>query len=183
MFRRAEQVAPEFLYKPECSWPEEALESTTAEELRMVHVHQLPPTQPVIEFERFSMDESKKDGETLSSEECEQAESTVFKLIQATEYKILRKNHQVQLDQRKRIQKSSRIFKLSPFLDPTGVMRMGSCIAAAECVLDEAKFPVILPKDHYVMQLVINWYHKKYGNANNETVVNEMRQKFHISEL
>ncbi|XP_065094437.1 uncharacterized protein LOC135714962 [Ochlerotatus camptorhynchus] len=46
--------APEFLYKPECSWPEEAVESTTAEELRMVHVHQLPPTQPVIEFKRFS---------------------------------------------------------------------------------------------------------------------------------
>ncbi|XP_065094804.1 uncharacterized protein LOC135715461 [Ochlerotatus camptorhynchus] len=201
--------APEFLYKPECSWPEEAVESTTAEELRMVHVHQLPPTQPVIEFKRFSKwerltrtvafvlrfccrqkgkDESKKDGEvTLSSEECKLAESTVFKLIQASEYpdecKILRKNHQVQLEQRKRIQKSSRIFKLSPFLDPTGVMRMGSRIAAAECVSDEAKFPVILPKDHYVTQLVINWYHKKYRHANNETVVNEMRQKFHVSEL
>ncbi|XP_065082550.1 uncharacterized protein LOC135704936 [Ochlerotatus camptorhynchus] len=201
--------APEFLYKPECSWPEEAVELTTAEELRMVHVHQLPPTQPVIEFKRFSKwerltrtvafvlrfgcrqkgkDELKKDGEvTLSSEECKLAESTVFKLIQASEYpdecKILRKNHQVQLEQRKRIQKSSRIFKLSPFLDPTGVMRMGSRIAAAECVSDEAKFPVILPKDHYVTQLVINWYHKKYRHANNETVVNEMRQKFHVSEL
>ncbi|XP_065084488.1 uncharacterized protein LOC135706762 [Ochlerotatus camptorhynchus] len=60
---------------------------------------------------------------------------------------------------------------------------MGSRIAAAECASYESKFPVILPKDHYVTQLMINWYHRKYGHANNETVVNEIRQKFHISEL
>ncbi|XP_065091296.1 uncharacterized protein LOC135712269 [Ochlerotatus camptorhynchus] len=132
--------APEFLYKPECSWPEEAVESTTAEELRMVHVHQLPPTQLVIEFKRFSKWErltrtvafvlrfgcrQKGKDVTLSSEECKLAESTVFKPIQASEYpdecKILRKNHQVQLEQRKQNQQSSRIFKLSPFIDPTGV--------------------------------------------------------------
>lgn len=60
---------------------------------------------------------------------------------------------------------------------------MGSRIAAAVCVSDQGKFPVILPKDQYVTRLVINWYHRKYGHANNETVVNEIRQKFHVSEL
>ncbi|XP_065074187.1 uncharacterized protein LOC135698223 [Ochlerotatus camptorhynchus] len=45
---------PQFLYKPECDWPEDAIEPTTAEELRVVHVHQQLSTQSVIEFERFS---------------------------------------------------------------------------------------------------------------------------------
>lgn len=60
-------------------------------------------------------------------------------------------------------------------------MRMGSHIAAAECVLDEGKFPVILPKNYYVTHLVIKWYSSKYGHINNETVMNEIR--FHVSEL
>lgn len=184
------------------------IEPITAEELRVVHVHQQLPTEPIIEFERFSKWErltrsvafvlrfgckrmrrnGTKDGKaTLGSAEWKRAESAVFKLIQANEYteecSILQRNLTLQPDKRERIQKSSRVFKLSPFLDLAGVMRMGSRIANAECVSDESKFPVILPKDHYVTKLVIDWYHRKYRHANNETVVNDIRQKLHISDL
>ncbi|XP_062713931.1 uncharacterized protein LOC134290753 [Aedes albopictus] len=195
---------PEFLYKPECDWPADAIEPTTTEELRAVHVLQQIPALPVIEFERFSKWERlirtvafvlrfgdkqmyrDKSG-PLSSEELKRAETVIFRLIQGTEYleelNILRKNDAAQPEQHKQVQKSSRIFKLSPFLDPTGVIRMRSRIAAAECIPSEGKFPVILPKDHHATKLIINWYHRKYRHANNETVVNEIRQRYHVSEL
>ncbi|XP_055633238.1 uncharacterized protein LOC129773624 [Toxorhynchites rutilus septentrionalis] len=200
---------PEFLYKPESDWPEEAIEQPTTEELRVAYLQQQISTQQVIEFERFSkwerllrtmafvlrfvlpqlsQDESKSnEGMFLRKKELQRAESTIFKIIQSCEYpeecRILRSNREAHPEERRQIQKNSRVFKLLPFMDPTGVMRMGSRIAAADCIPDGGKFPVILPKDHYVTQLVINWYHRKYGHANNETVVNELRQKFHVSEL
>ncbi|XP_055591416.1 uncharacterized protein LOC129743406 [Uranotaenia lowii] len=43
--------------------------------------------------------------------------------------------------------------------------------------------PVILPKDHYVTELIVNYYHRKYQHCNTETVVNELRQRFIIAQL
>ena len=45
------------------------------------------------------------------------------------------------------------------------------------------KFPVILPPNHRTTELVIDYYHRKYLHANFETVVNELRQSFHISQI
>lgn len=46
--------APKFLNYPECSWPNEAIEKTTEEELKVVSVHQLLPTESIIDFQGFS---------------------------------------------------------------------------------------------------------------------------------
>ncbi|XP_062714276.1 uncharacterized protein LOC134291034 [Aedes albopictus] len=195
--------APEFLYKPECDWPDEVIEQTTAEELKIVAMHQVVPAEQVIDFTRFSRWEKltgtlavvlrfgKRKTETRtnnpSSESRRYAESVMVRLIQmgryAEEYRVLQRNQQVQAEERQLVDRSSCLFKLSPFLDPDGVIRMGSRIGYAECVPYEAKFPAILPKDHYVTHLVLNWFHRKYGHANNETIVNEVRQRFHVSEL
>lgn len=42
---------------------------------------------------------------------------------------------------------------------------------------------VILPRHHRVTYLIVDWFHREHGHANNETVVNEMRQIFHVSQL
>lgn len=60
---------------------------------------------------------------------------------------------------------------------------MNSRIGAAQTVLFEAKYPIILPKDHWATLLLVNSYHRRYVHGNNETVFNEMRQRFRIACL
>ncbi|XP_062558280.1 uncharacterized protein LOC134223157 [Armigeres subalbatus] len=40
-----------------------------------------------------------------------------------------------------------------------------------------------MPRKHRVTELLLDYYHRKYGHANDETVVNEVRQKFHVPRL
>ncbi|XP_055605426.1 uncharacterized protein LOC129753616 [Uranotaenia lowii] len=83
----------------------------------------------------------------------------------------------------RKIEKNSPIRKLSPFLDEWGVLRMQSRIELSPCVPHDMKYPIILPKTHRVTQLLVDWYHRKYAHGNSETIVNEIRQRFHISNL
>lgn len=46
-----------------------------------------------------------------------------------------------------------------------------------------ANQPTILPHDHYVTALLVRSYHEKYWHLHHETVVNEMRQLYHIPKL
>ncbi|XP_062710529.1 uncharacterized protein LOC134288745 [Aedes albopictus] len=47
----------------------------------------------------------------------------------------------------------------------------------------DTKFPIILPKGHPLTILLLDWYHRKFRHANNETIVNEVRQKFYVAKL
>lgn len=60
---------------------------------------------------------------------------------------------------------------------------MDSRIAGAIFIPYDAKFPIILPKGHRVTNLVVAWYHRSYLHTNNVTIVNEIRQRFHVSYL
>ncbi|XP_055613538.1 uncharacterized protein LOC129759982 [Uranotaenia lowii] len=81
------------------------------------------------------------------------------------------------------IVKSSPLYKLSPYIDKNGVIRMNSRIGAAPFTPFEAKYPIILPQRHRLTNLIIDSYHRRYLHGNNETVVNEMRQRFFICGL
>ncbi|XP_055643274.1 uncharacterized protein LOC129779676 [Toxorhynchites rutilus septentrionalis] len=204
------QRGPEFLYKDERDWPEQEKNWVTSEEMRIVNLHHRTGTEEIFKFERFSKWErllrtaayvrrfryncqKKKneltlpDPEILNREELLEAELTVVRLIQresfANEYATLVFNQQVPMEQRKLIDKNSKLYKLCPFLGGDGVIRKDGRIGAAPWLSYEAKFPAILPKNHYVTTLIIHSYHRKFGHANNETVVNELRQRFHVSEI
>lgn len=47
----------------------------------------------------------------------------------------------------------------------------------------EMKFPVILPQNSTITHLIADWFHRRYQHANRETVVNEMRQRYHIPQM
>ncbi|XP_065079713.1 uncharacterized protein LOC135702590 [Ochlerotatus camptorhynchus] len=201
---------PEFLYKDELEWPEQEMECTTSEEIRAVNIHRTAVAGETIGFDRFSKWERllrtvgyvrrfrdiclrKKNKlplpnpEILSSEELREAEHTVLRMIQrevfADEYASLESNNKVPLIQCKAVAKSSRIYKLCPFIGADGVIRKDGRIGAASWLAFEAKYPAILPKTHYVTALIIDSFHRKFGHANKETIVNEIRQQFHVSEL
>ncbi|XP_062713662.1 uncharacterized protein LOC134290520 [Aedes albopictus] len=86
-------------------------------------------------------------------------------------------------DQQKMLDKSSPLWKQSPYLDNAGVIRMNSRIREAPIIPFHAKFPIILPKDHCITQLVVDNYHRRCLHANNETVLNRIRQRFCIPAL
>ncbi|XP_065091129.1 uncharacterized protein LOC135712074 [Ochlerotatus camptorhynchus] len=62
-------------------------------------------------------------------------------------------------------------------------MRIRGRIGAAPQIPYEAKYPILLPKDHPVTLLLIDRYHRRYLHSNRETVVNEVRQRFWIPKL
>ncbi|XP_065094629.1 uncharacterized protein LOC135715158 [Ochlerotatus camptorhynchus] len=81
------------------------------------------------------------------------------------------------------ILKSSSLYKLSPFLDDYGVLRMQGRTAACQFIDSDAAHPIVLPKKHPVTTLVVQFVHQHYHHLNHESIVNELRQKYRIPQL
>ncbi|XP_055526914.1 uncharacterized protein LOC129719544 [Wyeomyia smithii] len=82
-----------------------------------------------------------------------------------------------------RITKSSCIYKLTPVLDENGVLRVGGRMETSTDISFDKRFPIILPRKHGLTRKIIQFYHEKFGHANRETVVNELRQRFWIPNI
>ncbi|XP_062698771.1 uncharacterized protein LOC134284194 [Aedes albopictus] len=124
----------------------------------------------------------------LRQEEYSKAEQYLWQVAQNAFYpdetKTLKNNRdEPLLEKWISLEKSSPLYRLSPFADQCGVIRVEGRTAHASYATFDARFPVILPKDHPVTTLLLNNYHCRYGHANRETIVNEVRQRFHIFNL
>ncbi|XP_062712542.1 uncharacterized protein LOC134289874 [Aedes albopictus] len=197
------------LYLPEYQWISSVQSSAvqTIEELRSCMVH--CKAVQLVAWERFSRwtslvravgyvhryaqnlrrTASKGSRQTgpLSQEELAKAETTIYRWMQreryADEVTVLLQNKGKQLQEQQRLERTSVIRKLSPFLDESCIIRSDSRIAAATFVAYDTRYPIILPKEHFGTRLLVDWYHRRYLHANSETVVNEIKQRFHISQL
>ncbi|XP_065094088.1 uncharacterized protein LOC135714635 [Ochlerotatus camptorhynchus] len=203
---------PEFLYAQEAGWSmdpnEEGNMDESDKELRAAVVCSHLVVQPVVDAERFSKFErllhcmaymyhfinnlrtpstELADTVGMTSEELQMAEGILWQTAQseafAEEITILKQRRGDQRALGKQLDPSSAIMKLTPFADEYGVLRVGSRAAAAQILSYDAKFPIILPRNHRITDLLLDYYHRKYGHANGETVVNEVRQKFHVPKL
>ncbi|XP_062542455.1 uncharacterized protein LOC134210422 [Armigeres subalbatus] len=81
------------------------------------------------------------------------------------------------------LERTSKIRNLTPYIDDDGVLRSESRIFAATFVSHDTRFPIIFPKEHLVTRLLLQWYHRRFLHANGETVVYEVRQRFHVPAL
>ena len=72
----------------------------------------------------------------------------------AEEIKVLEKGQQLPV--------KSSILRLMPMIKD-GVLRSSTRLRYAEEIQEETRFPVILPKDHPVTDLVVKYYHEKEG--------------------
>lgn len=199
------------LYLPEESWTTSVYPAgeRTNEELRSSMMHHEVKLPQLVKWDRFSnwtrlyrtvayvhryvrnlLRKTKKEERLVgpfTREEMGKAETTIFRWIQNERYPdevtTLISVKGKQSNQQLRLEKTSTIRKLSPFMDEADVIRSDSRIAAAKFVSYDTRFPVILPKGHQATWLLVKWFHEKYLHANGETVVNEIRQRFHISQL
>ncbi|XP_028042636.1 uncharacterized protein LOC114252345, partial [Bombyx mandarina] len=81
------------------------------------------------------------------------------------------------------VSKTSNILTLSPYLDEYGVIRVGGRIGAATGILPESKNPIILDGRSYIARLIVKYYHYYYAHGNQETIVNEVKQRYWITRL
>ncbi|XP_055600236.1 uncharacterized protein LOC129749323 [Uranotaenia lowii] len=121
----------------------------------------------------------------LQQAELESAEKLLFRTMQSEAYaEEIRKLQQIDSPtEQRRLKRTSPLSKLSPFIDEDGILRVESRISAAAFVSYDTRNPIILPREHYATKLIVLWYHKKYLHCNTNTVVNEIRQRFHVSRI
>ncbi|XP_065368835.1 uncharacterized protein LOC135961266 [Calliphora vicina] len=189
---------PEFLYLPENLWPSMDDNSHHIEpelELRTKYVLTSVVCSPLFDFNRYSNfrrlkramawimrfisnakissnDKGRIKGE-LSAKEEDQAEKILCRMVQQSafhsEYTCLQMN--------KPIDVRSNLKTLCPYLDDFGLLRVHGRIDNAPFASMDAKRPRILPKQHRFTELLVLWYHHRFNHINDNTVINEIRQK------
>ncbi|XP_063834897.1 uncharacterized protein LOC135084084 [Ostrinia nubilalis] len=87
------------------------------------------------------------------------------------------------INEGKSIPRNSKLLTLTPVLDETGLLRVGGRIDAALDVALEAKKPIILDGRNPVAQLIARHYHVKAAHGSQETVVNELKQRYWLIRL
>ncbi|XP_062702256.1 uncharacterized protein LOC134285477 [Aedes albopictus] len=197
-------TGPEFLRFPEENWPRQVkLSVQPEEELRpCFFVKESTIPEVIVDFSRFSkwrkllgavaylhrfIENCRRRlrGEQLellylSQEDLKRAKNTIVRLVQWQEFPdemVLLSKGQGELP------KTSSLFQLTPTIDECGVLRIDGRIGAATYTPFDTRFPVILSKKHPVTKLIVEDFHRTFLHGNSETVVNEIRQYYHVSRL
>ncbi|XP_071794595.1 uncharacterized protein [Asterias amurensis] len=109
----------------------------------------------------------------LTVDEMSRAEDAIIRYIQqrsfSSELKCLQMN--------KGIGKTSSVFKLDPVLSVDGIMRVDGRLKNSP-VDEQVKSPVILPKNHHVVFLIVRHFHQVSGHSGREHVLSLLRQRF-----
>ncbi|XP_065089698.1 uncharacterized protein LOC135710920 [Ochlerotatus camptorhynchus] len=204
---------PEFLLQPEENWPKLPALESTKEELRqnrqnrqnLLHHRDvddwvLTPTDfscwkrllhAVAFVMRFPRNLRKKiaaeqpDTGPLSADELNDAASYIYRRAQediySEERKLLAKPGPA-LGTRI-LPKGNSLYKVEPYLDSAGVMRMRGRISACDLIDESTKHPVILPREHYITSLVVQKVHEEFHHQCHQTVLNEIRRRYYIPRL
>ena len=120
--------------------------------------------------------------------DLEQAETEILKLVQANyfdkEIKILKdfqtqtgsvpKDRHHDKERKAVLKKSSSLNALDPYLDASGMLRVGGRIKKAN-LSDSLKNPVILPKTGHITELVLRHAHEKTHHSGRGLTLNELR--------
>lgn len=109
----------------------------------------------------------------LNITEINQATIFIIKAVQRETFdldiKCILKNHD--------LPNSSKLLSLNPFLDNHNILRVGGRLANAN--LDfKSKHPIILAKNHFFTNLIINYHHIKLLHAGPRLTLSSIREEF-----
>lgn len=192
-----------FMWQPEETWRKQSAVEETLEELRANVLTHHQADDPAIHPEDFSswnhllrtaayvlrfaklVRGQRLKTVPLLSRELRAAANHLYRQAQEDAYYEERISLSCpdELTGKRILPKTNVLFKLEPYLDDDGVMRMRGRITACECLDESAKHPIILPRDHPVTSLVILQIHEDYHHQSHQTVINEVRRKFYIPRL
>ena len=185
-------TGPAWLKQPENEWPEQVnLVFAADEENIPMSAFQTQPKEeqkPMIQWERFSnfnrlintmayvqrvFIKHKPATKTLSVEEREGAQASIFRLLQqeqfAEEIKYLKAE--------KETLKNSKILQFSPFIDQQGLIRAQGRISKSQLNF-ETKHPILFYWKHHVVELFLQNERKNSHHEGTEHVRNIVQQKF-----
>ena len=191
---------PDFLKQPESEWPKgkflsaEEKSSIDKLEMRKIYIYSisakitdLPFTtrllgwRGLLVYARRIRAASKRWRHVVDMgtpiQVVKESENYWYRVIQSdcfqTEMSELKKG--------KDVAKSSKIANLSPFLDQNQILRANGRVNLVNENFENQ--PIILDSNHYATRLLISEYHRKYYHSSNNTVLNELRQKYYILGL
>lgn len=111
--------------------------------------------------------------EATSVQERHEAELFIIELAQreafASEFKIVKQGKEVMPKD-----KTNKLYKLSPFVDNNGVLRVGGHLAKSS-LHPHIKHRAILPRGSHISSLLIKHYHEKVQHQGRGLTVNELR--------
>jgi len=97
----------------------------------------------------------------LTPEEVADAEIYLIKISQKQAFK----EEYSALTRKKEIASNSKLISLYPRLDSDGVMRSDGRLTYAEFLPYDVRYPIILPRKHWVTKLIVK-HHHELGNHN-----------------
>ena len=89
----------------------------------------------------------------------------------------------VDLNTSSNVQKSSRLYTLSPILDEEGIIRLSGRIRTAPVGSPIVLDPVILPPDHALTRLLLQHFHTCCGHQGQSNMANMVRRKYWVPHL
>ena len=118
----------------------------------------------------------------VTVDEMQAAETVLIKAAQAItfvkEIQTLNSNQETKegnASQRRSTPKSSTpLSKLDPFLDESGILRVGGRLRRAD-LEDSIKFPILLPRKGHVTKLIVRHFHEVTKHQGRTTTLNEAR--------
>ena len=109
--------------------------------------------------------------EEMSVQEIQEAEIRIIKLMQQRAYK----NEIVRLQKGETAKKGmERLYKLNPFIDKKGVLRVGGRLTNA-IDDDNVKFPIIVPKSAKATKAMISWHHAQIEHRGKHSTISRIR--------
>lgn len=121
---------------------------------------------------RDAKDLKARSNEETSLEDRQDAEQFIIHVAQqeafSEEMKSLNEGKSVQKN------KSNKLYKLNPFIDSHGILRVGGRLTQAE-LHPHVKHPAILPRNHHVSRLLIKHHHEKARHQGRGITINEIR--------
>lgn len=187
---------PSFLRNDEKEWPQDQINAEiNKEQLECVSViHQKMEDLPIPDPTRFSswMRLLRAAYVVLKFiNKCKRLTDEDDASIMEKAENLLLKNSQTQtfhdeislLKNGKNVPRNSKILTLSPYLDEHDVLRAGGRIDVAADVTPETKRPIILDGRDYTARLLVKHYHVLAAHGNQESIVNNLRQKYWITRI
>lgn len=129
----------------------------------------------VTELAEFDADEIQTAKEQLIRLSQQEAYPEEFKKLQAMKVNAEKEAEGISL--------RSKIYRLVPYLDEKDIMRAVLQLDNAIDIPFRTKRPIILDKDHAVTLLLVDSIHSQYHHRHYETVINEIRKEYKISQL
>lgn len=111
--------------------------------------------------------------EELTAEELRKATNRLVKVSQQEEFAEEMKK----LKKEKEVHKNSSLFRLRPFLDSEGVIRVGGRLQQSEFTVDK-KHPMILAKNHRLTFLILKNEHNQLLHAGAQATLASVREQF-----